>query len=87
MNGYELMAEFDRIIKDVIVVPNGWLPENFRDNRTDGVSLADLESKCDSLEIDETDHQIEKREKNKRIAAYSNMIENNQKISYIMKGM
>jgi uncharacterized secreted protein with C-terminal beta-propeller domain len=87
MNGYELMAEFDRVIKDVIVVPNDWLPENFRDNRTDGVSLADLESKCDSLEIDETDHQIEKREKNKRIAAYSNMIENNQKISYIMKGM
>jgi hypothetical protein len=85
MNGYELLAEFDRIIKDVILIPNDWLPENFRDNRTDSVSLADLERKCDSLEIGETDHQIEKREKDKRIAAYSAMIENGQEITYLPK--
>lgn len=85
MNGYELMAEFERTIKDIILVPNDWLPENFRDNRTDSVSLADLERKCDSLEIGETDHQIEKREKDRRIAAYSVMIEHGQEIEYIMK--
>ena len=43
MNGYELIAELERIIKDAILVPNDWLPENFRDYRTDSVSLADLE--------------------------------------------
>jgi uncharacterized secreted protein with C-terminal beta-propeller domain len=85
MNGYELLAEFDRIIKDVILIPNDWLPENFRDNRTDSVSLADLERKCDSLEIGETDHQIEKSEKDKRIAAYSAMIEKEQEITYLPK--
>jgi hypothetical protein len=85
MNGYELMIEFERLIKDVILIPNDWLPENFRDNRTDSVSLADLERKCDSLEIGETDHQIEKREKDKRIAAYSAMIENGQEITYLPK--
>ena len=85
MNGYELMAEFERTIKDIILVPNDWLPENFRDNRTNSVSLADLERKCDSLEIGETDHQIEKREKDRRIVAYAAMIEHGQEIEYIMK--
>ncbi len=85
MNGYELMAEFERLIKDVIVVPNDWLPEDFRDNRTDGVSLADLEHKCDSRDSVETDHQIEKMAKDKRIAIYAAMIENGQEITYLPK--
>lgn len=85
MNGYELMAEFDRVIKDVLVVSNDWLPEDFRDNRTDSVSLADLERKCDSRDKVETDHQIEKREKDKRIAIYAAMIENGQEITYLPK--
>jgi hypothetical protein len=85
MNGYELMAEFERLIKDVIVVPNDWLPEDFRDNRTDGVSLSDLERKCDSRDSVETDHQIEKMAKDKRIAIYAAMIENGQEITYLPK--
>jgi hypothetical protein len=85
MNGYELLAEFETLIKDLIVVPNSWLPEDFRDNRTDSVSLADLERKCDAREISETDHQIEKREKDRRIAAYTTMIENGQEITYLLK--
>jgi len=85
MNGYELMAEFDRVIKNVLVVSNDWLPEDFRDNRTDSVSLADLERKCDSRDKVETDHQIEKREKDKRIAIYAAMIENGQEITYLPK--
>lgn len=85
MNGYELMAQFENILKDAILVPNSWLPENFRDHRTDSVSLADLENKCDSLEVGETEHQIEKREKDKRIALYADMIASGQEISYLMK--
>ena len=85
MNGYELMAEFEKLIKDMIVVPNHWLPEDFRDNRTDSVSLADLERKCDAREIIETDHQIEKREKDKRIALYAAQISSGQEITYLMK--
>lgn len=85
MNGYELIAELEKVIKDVIVVPNSWLPETFCDNRTDGVSLADLEKKCDSMEKGETDHQIEKNEKDKRIALYRTMIENGQEITYLPK--
>jgi len=85
MNGYELMAEFDRVIKNVLVVSNDWLPEDFRDNRTDSVSLADLERKCDSRDKVETDHQIEKREKDKRIAIYAAMIENGKEITYLPK--
>lgn len=85
MNGYELIAEFERVIKDVIAVPNHWLPEDFRDNRTDSVSLADLERKCDARDGVETDHQIEKRKKDKRISIYTAMIENGQEITYLPK--
>ena len=38
MNGYELIEELETIIKDMVMVPNGWVPEDFRDNRTDSVS-------------------------------------------------
>lgn len=86
MNGYELLEEFAIIIKDAILVPNSWLPEKFQDHRTDSVSLTDLESKCDSMEKGETDHQEEKREKDRRIALYASMVANGQEISYLMKG-
>jgi hypothetical protein len=85
MNAYELMADLERVVRDIIVVPNEWLPEDFRDNRTDGVSLADLERKCDTRDGVETDHQIEKREKDKRISIYAAMIENGQEITYLPK--
>lgn len=85
MNGYELMAEFERVVKNCIFVPNEKLPERFRDNRTDCVSLADLERKCDDMLDTPTDHQIEKAEKDKRIAIYAAMIENGQEIEYLPK--
>ena len=86
MNGYELIAELETTIKDMVLVPNDWLPEDFRDNRTDSVSLADLERKCDARQVGETDHQEEKREKDRRIELYSSMIANGQEITYLMKG-
>ena len=85
MNGYELIAELERVIRDVIVVPNDWLPETFRDERTDGVTLADLDRKCDSLINKPTDHQVEKMEKDKRIELYAAMIENSEEITYLPK--
>ena len=86
MNGYELMSELETIVKDMVLVPNSWLPESFRDNRTDSVSLSDLEKKCDSLQIGETEHQEEKREKDRRIALYAEMIANGQEITHLEKG-
>ena len=47
MNGYELLAEYKKQIKECFTVPNDWLPEEFQDQRTDCVSLADVERKCD----------------------------------------
>lgn len=85
MNGYELIREFERVVRDVVVIPNDWLPEDFRDNRTDGVTLSDLESKCDSREITETDYQLEKMEKDKRIELYASMIQNGEEITYLPK--
>lgn len=85
MNGYELMAELERVIRDVIVVPNDWLPEDFKDHRTDGVTLADLDRKCDAMLDKPTDHQLEKIEKDRRIEMYATMIANGQEITYLPK--
>lgn len=95
MNGYELMAQLEVVVKDLVLVPNSWLPESFQDHRTDSVSLADLEKKCDgtmtvydySEKTEETDHQEEKREKTRRVELYRQMIQNGQEISYLRKGL
>jgi hypothetical protein len=87
MDGYELIEKLNEIVKDMVLVPNSWLPENFRDNRTDSVSLSDLENKCDSMERGETDHEEEKREKARRVELYRGMIESGQEITYLRKGM
>ena len=87
MDGYELIAKLNEIVKDMVLVPNSWLPENFQDHRTDSVSLSDLEHKCDSIERVETDHEEEKREKNRRVELYRQMIQNGQEITYLMKGL
>ena len=47
MNGYQLLAQYKKQIKECFTVPNEWLPEEFQDQRTDCVSLADVERKCD----------------------------------------
>lgn len=87
MNGYELMAQLEVVVKDMVLVPNSWLPESFQDHRTDSVSLSDLENKCDSMERCETDHEEEKREKARRVELYRGMIQNGQEISYLRKGL
>ena len=87
MNGYELIAELEKCVREIITVPNSWLPEEFRDNRTDCVSLEDLDRKCDSMERGETDHEEEKREKARRIELYRGMIQNGQEITYLRKGL
>ena len=87
MNGYELMAQLEVVVKDMVLVPNSWLPESFQDHRTDSVSLTDLENKCDSMVIEETDHEEEKREKARRVELYRGMIQNGQEITYLRKGL
>jgi len=89
MNGYELIDELARVIKECLFVPNDKLPESFRDNRTDSVSLADLEKKYEGTmtvyDYTETDHQEEKREKARRVELYRQMIDNGEEITYLPK--
>lgn len=52
MNGYELLAQYEKQIKECFYMPNEKLPRDFQDNRSDGVSLADLEKQCDERDSD-----------------------------------
>lgn len=84
MNGYELLAQYEKQIKECFTVPNNLLPEEFQDNRTDHVSLQDIENKCD-IRDKETAFQEEQREKSRRIYIYKKQIERGEEISYLPK--
>jgi hypothetical protein len=84
MNGYELLAQFEKEIKECFTVPNEWLPKEFRDNRTDCVSLADVERKCDARDrCTLSDFEEESIERAKRVQAYTTQLERNGVIEYI----
>ena len=43
----QLLAELDVAVKECIVVPNEWLPEEWHDETVGGRTLARLEKECD----------------------------------------
>lgn len=84
MNGYELLAQFEKEIKECFTVPNHWLPLDFQDQRTDGVSLADIERKCDERDrCTLSNFEEESIERAKRVQAYRSQLEQQGEISYI----
>ena len=84
MNGYELLAQYEKQIKECFTVPNNLLPEEFQDNRTDHVSLQDIEDKCNQRDA-EKEYQQTQREKTRRIYLYKQMVERGEEISYLPK--
>ena len=84
MNGYELLAQYEKQIKECFTVPNNILPKEFHDNRTDHVSLQDIENKCNQRDA-ETEFQITQKEKNKRIKIYREQLEKGEEITYLPK--
>ena len=84
MNGYELLAQFKKEIKECFTVPNDWLPEEFRDYRSDSVSLADVERKCDARDrCTLSSFEEENIERAKRVQAYTTQLERDGIIEYI----
>lgn len=84
MNGYELLAQFEKEIKECFTVPNEWLPKEFRDNRTDCVSLADVERKCDARDgCTLSDFEENEIERAKRVQIYRDQIERGLEIEYL----
>ena len=86
MNGYELLAEYKKQIKECFTVPNNLLPEEFQDNRMvyDQVSLATLERKCDERDRSTlSSFEEESIERAKRVQAYRSQLEQHGEISYI----
>ena len=86
MNGYELLAQFEKEIKECFTVPNNLLPEEFQDNRMvyDQVSLATIEKKCDERDrCTLSNFEEESIERAKRVQIYRDQIDKGEKISYL----
>jgi hypothetical protein len=81
MNGYELLSKLEKELKDCLYISNEHLPDGFKDTRTDGVSLATLERKCDELERQsrKVSHDAERA---RRIALYREQIATTGRISF-----
>ncbi len=83
MNGYELLAQFEKQIKECFTVPNHWLPLEFQDQRTDCVSLADVERKCDERDrCTMSSFEEENIERAKRVQIYREQLEHTGEIEY-----
>ena len=84
MNGYELLAEYKKQIKECFTVPNSWLPVDFQDHRTDCVSLADVERKCDARDrCTLSEFEENAIERAKRVQIYRDQIERGLEIEYL----
>ena len=84
MNGYELLAQLKKDVKECFTVPNEWLPEEFQDNRCDSVSLADLERKCDERDrCTLSSFEEEAIERAKRVQIYREQRQRGEEIKYL----
>ena len=84
MNGYELLEQLKKDVKECFTVPNDWLPEEFRDYRSDSVSLADVERKCDARDrCTLSSFEEESIERASRVQAYRSQIDRGEEITYI----
>jgi hypothetical protein len=84
MNGYELLEQLKKDVKECFTVPNDWLPEEFRDNRSDSVSLADVERKCDARDrCTLSSFEEEAIERAKRVQAYRSQNDRGLEITYL----
>ena len=84
MNGYQLLAQLKKDVKECFTVPNEWLPEEFQDNRCDSVSLADLEKKCDERDrCTLSSFEEESIERAKRVQIYREQIQRGEEIKYL----
>ena len=84
MNGYQLLEQLKKDVKECFTVPNEWLPEEFRDHRSESVSLADVERKCDERDrCTLSSFEEEAIERAKRVQIYRNQIERGGEIDYL----
>ena len=84
MNGYELLAQLKKDVKECFTVPNEWLPEEFRDYRSDSVSLADVERKCDARDrCTLSSFEEEAIERAKRVQVYRSQNDRGLEITYL----
>ena len=86
MNGYELLAQYEKQIKECFTVPNNLLPKEFQDNRMvyDQVSLATIEKKCDERDrCTLSNFEEDSIERAKRVQAYRSQLEQTGEIEYI----
>ena len=82
--GGKLFAKLNRELMRCIYVSNECLPDDFQDKRTDGVSLAKLNKKCEEREL-LSNFEYARQQRAKRVELYANDIANGREINYVMK--
>jgi len=82
MNGWELLEQFREQLKECIYVSNECLPDDFQDHRTDGVTLATLEKKCDERDR-LSDFERDRAERARRVDIYREQLSTTGEISYL----
>jgi len=79
--GGRLVKELESAIKECLVVPNSWLPEEMHDDVRGGRTLARLDQMCDKLE-GSTEHRKLKTLKAENCENYRKQFEENGSFEY-----
>jgi hypothetical protein len=77
----QMLAELDVAVKECIVIPNAWLPEEYHENCVGGRTLAELEKVCDNRD-EISQHVKTKALKAENIKNYRKQVEENGKFEY-----
>jgi len=79
--GGKLCKKLEQAVKEMIVVPNSWLPEEYHDKVRGGRTLARLEKGCDKRD-GLTEHRKTKAIKAKNVENYRKQFEANGTFEY-----
>ena len=79
--GGKLLKELETVLRDCIVAPNSWLPEDFHDKIRGGRTLARLEQICDKRD-GRTEHRKLKEIKKENVENYRQQFAENESFEY-----
>tara|TARA_R100000951_G_C2611591_1_gene171376 strand:- start:417 stop:776 length:360 start_codon:yes stop_codon:yes gene_type:complete len=75
-------AKLDKIIQEMIVIPNEWLPKEYHDNVRGGRTAARLAEMCDAQESGISKTKQVKRLRLENVDNYRKQLEQNAEIDY-----
>ena len=82
----QIIADMQKEFDNCIEIPNEWLPKEYRNDKFDGRTVAELNALCDAEEKVETmglsQHELDRKHRAKMVKIYAAQMEQNGSFEY-----